>query len=226
VNRRKTAVALCLTIILLLVANISLVHFSGWLHIVLSAFGILCLYAVYRYANLSIEDVGLEKDKLQTGIKYGLACSVIIFAVLLLIFFIDPTVFKDPRYHQPIITSVFSAIFIEPFKTVLFEELAFRGILLAILLKLTNQKWTAVIVSSVLFGLWHVTSSAAIGNYHAASSLVINRAYIMIAAVCITSLAGVILSELKLRSKSLAAPLVVHWVVDALSIVLAAISWH
>ncbi len=225
-NRRKASFALAFTLIFLVVCNIVFFRISGWYHLWLNIVGLVGLFGLYKFAGLTLEDIGLERTHMATGLKYGAICMAIILCGLLLVYALDAHAFRDARYHQSVKAALLAALILEPLKTVLFEELAFRGILPAILLRVNNQKWFAIIASSVTFGLWHVSSSTAIGNYHLGSSLVIGQTTVVAATVIFTTLAGIILCELRLRSKSLLAPIIVHWFVDGMTIVLAAFSWR
>ena len=56
-----------------------------------------------------------------------------------------------------------------PWGTVLLEEIAFRGLLLAVVLEASGNVW-AVVVTSVCFGLWHVVPSLGRGREVAAAT--------------------------------------------------------
>jgi membrane protease YdiL (CAAX protease family) len=96
-----------------------------------------------------------------------------------------------------------------PLGTALLEEFAFRGVLLALLARV-RPMGTAVVVSSVLFGLWHIrpTLSALATNDLAATGWAQSGA--VTAAVVLTTLGGFLFCALRLGSDSLVAPLVVH----------------
>jgi membrane protease YdiL (CAAX protease family) len=100
-----------------------------------------------------------------------------------------------------------------PLGTVLLEELAFRGSLLALLRRLGSTT-RAVVVSSVLFGLWHIApaigtagdNSALPGTSQSGSGL----AVAVVGTVIATTIAGVVFCWLRLRSGSLVAPMLGH----------------
>lgn len=192
---------------------------TSWIHFGVLLLAYVGLYFVYRYSKLEPESIGAKKSEILNGLKYGAVVCGIIFVVLLVVYAMNSHVFRDARYHEPILTAFFSALFLEPFKIVLFEEFAFRGILLALILRVFKNKWYAVSVTSLAFGLWHILPSLHFQGTGSHSTAIIS-------SVVFTSLAGFVLAELRLRSKSLAAPILVHWFVNSTAIMLAAFSWR
>jgi membrane protease YdiL (CAAX protease family) len=213
-----------LFVVALIVFNIAFISTGGWARLAWNTLGYISLLVAYRSAGLSLHSIGLSKASIKSGLKYaGLAISVILLAMLLL-FMINKTAFHDPRYHHKLSTALYSALVLLPLKTVLFEELAFRGILPAIALKIKNQRRFAIIVSSLAFGFWHVYSATKIGGYTALGFLV--PATLVIAGVfLVTSIAGYLFCELRWRSGSLIAPIAVHWFINGFGIVLVSLSW-
>jgi uncharacterized protein len=102
-----------------------------------------------------------------------------------------------------------------PLGTVLVEELAFRGIVYG-LINATHGTIAATAVSSFLFGLWHVLPSLGLVRLNAlAHRTVRGRAGLAIAgAVFVTTLAGVLLCELRRHSGGLLAPAALHWAMN------------
>ena len=96
-----------------------------------------------------------------------------------------------------------------PVGTVLWEETAFRGVLQAALGRVLPRP-AAVTVTSALFGVWHIrpTAEALRINQVAAG----RRATLgsVAGAVAATAAAGLLLSGLRERSGSLAAPVLLH----------------
>jgi membrane protease YdiL (CAAX protease family) len=107
-----------------------------------------------------------------------------------------------------------------PLGTAVFEEFAFRGVLLALLARRWSIR-TAVVASSVLFGLWHIrpTLSAVGINDPTAGGMTVAAA--VTGAVVATAAAGALFCALRLRADSLLAPIVVHAVVNGASTVAA-----
>jgi hypothetical protein len=89
------------------------------------------------------------------------------------------------------------------------KELAFRGVLLGSTLHLWGT-WRAVLITSVLFGLWHITTTLHTQSdnqtvRHASAALVV------LGDVAVMAAARVIFCWLRLRSSSLVAPVLAHF---------------
>lgn len=105
----------------------------------------------------------------------------------------------------------FAALVRAPFGTALFEEVAFRGVLLAMLVRRSGAVW-AVTVSSLAFGIWHVVPALGIaaGNAAVGSVLGSHPGWAAGVGVLAAGLAGAFLCWLKIRYDHLLAPLAVH----------------
>ena len=96
-----------------------------------------------------------------------------------------------------------------PLGTVVLEEVAFRGVLLALLSRLAPFGW-AVAGSSMLFGLWHVLPTmAALDANEIARSRAARRVAVL-AAVASTALAGAALCWLRTVTGSLLGAALPH----------------
>ena len=120
-------------------------------------------------------------------------------------------------------TALSAAFLVVPLKTVLFEELAFRGLMPALLKELGSQTWAIAVISTVLFGIWHLLTVPAAGT-----GLLGGQAHLLTLAVTflVTAAAGLMLYFLRSSSGSLVASVLVHWLINGSAIILAALSWH
>jgi len=123
---------------------------------------------------------------------------------------------------------LWTVLVVIPLGTVLPEELAFRGLLLALLGRRYGLL-AGVLLSSGLFGLWHVVPSLGGGTANATMASVVGAdatgaVVRVIVTVVFTSLAGVVLCWLRLRSNSLVAPVLAHWTVNGLGVIVAALA--
>jgi membrane protease YdiL (CAAX protease family) len=223
---RRTVIALIMLLVLLSACTYTFVHTVGWERLWLQTIGYGSLAAVFIVSGLRAEDIGLSPARLRGGIRFTLTAVAIVAAALVVFYAIDGQFFKDPRFHHPFSVALFAVLVLLPLKTVLFEELAFRGLLLALFTKLSARRWPPVLLSSVCFGLWHVSSAALIGTYTIGSGIVIPQFFVVFAAVVATSAAGIALCWLRLRSGSLLAPIGVHWALNGVGLLLAAFSWR
>jgi membrane protease YdiL (CAAX protease family) len=104
------------------------------------------------------------------------------------------------------------------------EEFAFRGVLLGSALRLWGS-WRATLITSALFGLWHIGPTLhrmSDDRVRGASGTVLGQVLVVVGAVTITFLAGLVFCWLRLRSKSLIAPIVAHMATNGLAL---AVSW-
>jgi membrane protease YdiL (CAAX protease family) len=99
-----------------------------------------------------------------------------------------------------------------PLVTALGEEFAFRGVLLGLLLA-KYSPLRAAVVSSALFGLWHVLPG--IEALETTTVTQVTAGIVGVASVAgqvlVTGLAGMAFAWLRLRSGSLVAPVLAHW---------------
>ncbi len=214
---------------LLVFVNVSQLFTSwpySWLIIIVSA-GLLLLIA--RSNGLSFDDIGLSKRTVSKGLIWGGIVALIVIFTFIIVFMVDRNAFLDSRYHNSLNKAIFVALIIISLHTVLFEELAFRGVLWSIFRRLKGVKF-ATIVSSLLFGIWHIVPSLGLDHSSNGISSVIgnsNNAQIIaiIVVVCVTSLTGIGLCELRRRSDSLIAPFLAHWAINGGAVIFAALAW-
>ncbi len=191
--------------------------------------GAAVLLILARCVGLSPADVGLGRRSWRAGAAYAMVCAALVAAVYAAAALVPATrsAFLDQRYRLGVPAALLTALVVVPVGTVLFEEVAFRGVLWGLLRSGWGAVW-ATAVSSVLFGFWHVVPSlnlsrvnpavaGASGTGHAGQVLAVAG------AVLFTSAAGVLLSELRRRSGSLLAPIGLHWAVNGLAVLVAAL---
>jgi uncharacterized protein len=187
----------------------------GWAYVPTNLAMALVLLAVARWVGLGWVEIGLSASTARRGLAYGSVAALTVAAVLVAGSLLPDTreLYEDARVQVGIGGLIMQVAVSIPLGTVVLEELAFRGVLLALLLRRFTTR-SAVASSSALFGLWHIvpTIPAASGNRvitdTAASSL--GMTTLVLAAVVATALAGVIFCWLRLRSGSLLAPVLTH----------------
>jgi membrane protease YdiL (CAAX protease family) len=219
-------VAAFVLVAMLVVCNVAFVYSHGYLQLLWILLGYLGLWGVYTWVRLQPEETGLARRDLGKGLRYAAWGIIFILIACLLIQLFDKHIFKDPRYNQSFPAALYAALLLLPVKTVLFEELAFRGIFPALLLRLKANRWLATLISSLAFGLWHITSAMGIGNYQVSGDIAVPKVGVVLATILATTTAGIILCTLRWRSGSLVTPIALHWFLNGLAIMLAAFSWH
>ncbi len=117
-------------------------------------------------------------------------------------------------------SAVVTALVVIPLGTVLFQEVAFRGVLWGLLCS-GHGAMRATLVSSVLFGFLHVAPSLRLDRVNPAVTALVGpggagQVLAVVGAVWVTGLAGVLLCELRRRSGSLLAPIGLHSAINRL----------
>lgn len=170
--------------------------------------------------------MGLGPGTYLTGLLWGLACVGGVLALYFLGIAIPFTrkFFYDERGgEQGGWDLMRNALLIVPFGTVLLEEVAFRGVLLAMVWARFGVVW-AVVVSSLAFGLWHILPSLVMHESNAGVAQTLGtgvRAQVVSVTLSVlgTALAGVVFCLLRIGSGSLLAPMGLHWATNGLGFV-------
>ena len=190
------------------------------------------LIAVAVAAGMSPAEIGLARGDARRGLRWGAAAGAIavaVYGIALLVPAATARVPADPLDGASVLLTVLVVI---PLTTVLPEELAFRGVLLGLLDRTLRQRF-AIAVSSALFGLWHVLAARSgtpasrtaadsvtgvVGNPTTSSALLITG------TILVTTAGGYLLCWLRVRSRSLLAPMLAHWALNAGGVLFAAIA--
>ena len=163
-------------------------------------------------SGLTAADLGLRRDRLRPGLVLGSAAAAPVVAALGVAALIPATrpVLDDQRVAglkgRHLACNVLLRI---PLGTVAWEEVAFRGVLQAALRRVLAEP-AATAVGSAVFGIWHIRPTAeALAANRLASGRGARIAAVTATAVGTTA-AGTLLSALRQRSGSLAAPVLLH----------------
>jgi len=189
------------------------------------------LVAVARLAGLSWQDLGLGPGTWRPGLKWAGIEIALVGLVLAAAAALPLTrdAFRDTRYRLDWQHALLTAFVLIPIGTVLVEELAFRGVLWGLLREVKGTK-TATLVSSALFGLWHVLPSLGLTTSNQAISGTVGggksaQTATVLATVLFTALSGVVFCELRRRSGSILASAGLHWATNGLSVLASAAVW-
>lgn len=112
-----------------------------------------------------------------------------------------------------------------PLGTVLLEEIAFRGVLLAMLWRRLGVV-RGIVISSLVFGLWHILPSWGITTANDALGAAVGSGSSgqllgVVFAVVFTTIAGVVFCELRRRFDHLIVPMALHWATNGLGYLFA-----
>ena len=176
---------------------------------------------VARASGVSWGQLGLGPSSASRGAQVGAAAFLVVTAVLVVAALVPVTrpLFEDDRAAGLTGAAVaYHALVRIPLGTVVLEEVAFRGVLLALLGRVASTG-VAVAWSSALFGLWHVVPT--IEALHA-NDLDPSLAPVA-AAVAVTAAGGVVFCWLRLRSGSVAAPALTHVATNSVALVIAVV---
>jgi uncharacterized protein len=185
------------------------------------------LLFIGRAAGLSWEQLGLGPGAVARGLVWGAVAIAVVaagYAVGLLLP-VTRRLFRDPRYRVRSRAVLYLALLAVPLGTVVFEEVAFRGVLWGLLEVSYGSGW-ATGISSLLFGIWHVLPAVAGARANAAASgrpAVTLR--VVVGTVLFTAVAGVVFAWLRQESGSLVTPVLLHWATNGLGVVAAAVAW-
>ncbi|MGY1696615.1 CPBP family intramembrane glutamic endopeptidase [Geodermatophilus sp. SYSU D00814] len=191
----------------------------------LAAAGVLL--ATARLTGSSWADLGLARRDVPAGLRWGGAALALVAAGYAAVLALPPTrpLLADARVAGLDPAELAGDVLLRiPLGTVLWEEIAFRGVLLAVLLRVLPLR-AATAVAAGVFGLWHVrpTLSGLAANDLVDGPLATAAA---VALVCAgTAVAGVLFTWLRLRSGSLLAPVLLHLATNTLGS-LAALAAH
>jgi uncharacterized protein len=137
--------------------------------------------------------------------------------------------FLDRRYEGVGARAALSeALLAVPLGTVVFEEVAFRGVLWGLVDSASGVVW-ATAVTSALFGVWHVLPALDMARANrdpAATAYGPATARLIVGTVLFTGLSGVVFGVLRQQSGSLVAPALLHWATNGLGVLAAALAWR
>lgn len=186
------------------------------------ATGLLLVAA--RAAGLSWEELGLSRSRLRAGARWGGLCSAVVAVgcgSALAVPAVRPLL-ADARLAGTDGAEIAHQVLVRiPLGTVVWEEVAFRGVLLAALTRMVPPR-AAIGVSAAVFGFWHVrpTLGAVAANDLAGGP--VTRFLIVVLGCAVTAAAGWLFAWLRVRTGSLLAPVLLHLATNTLGTLTAA----
>lgn len=171
-------------------------------------------------------ELGMGRAAFWRGVAHGGVVLGGTLAVYLVALALPGTreLFADDRVGDvPFVGMAYQVLLRIPLGTVLLEEVAFRGVLLGMLAHRTTT-WRAVFGSSLLFGLWHVLPAIGIERTNPVLERLFGdagRAVAVVAAVLGTMAAGYVFCALRLRSRSVVAPMMLHVATNSMGFLVA-----
>ncbi|HZB18315.1 MAG TPA: CPBP family intramembrane glutamic endopeptidase [Blastococcus sp.] len=193
-------------------------------YVVANAAATATVLTAARWAGLTRAELGLARGSLPAGLRWGGPSGVVVtagYAVALVVPPLRPLLVDARVAGHDGADLAYQALVRIPVGTVLWEEVAFRGVLLAVLRRLVPPP-AAVGASSVLFGVWHVrpTLDGLTANGLARGPVATGAAVLL---GCLgTAAAGLAFTALRLRSGSLLAPVLLHLATNSVGLGAAA----
>lgn len=134
------------------------------------------------------------------------------------------------NHYATVSGAVVASMLVIPLQTVIPEELAFRGALHGALHRAWGFRGVAA-AGSLLFGLWHIATSLGLTSSNVGFTRLFGGGFMgMVAgvslAVLATAAAGFVFSWLRRRSGSLIAPIALHWSLNGVGALAAALVWQ
>lgn len=184
------------------------------------------LLVLARYLDASREELGLQARRAGAGARWGVAVAGVVALVLVVALRLGDALgpltglFGDARADLGDRALLEASLVRIPLGTALFEEIAFRGVLLALWLRAVSTGW-AVAASSVVFGAWHVAPTMVALQINEVSLASVGGIGAVAGGVLVTAIAGAGFAGLRLGSGSLLAPVLAHWATNALGLLAA-----
>lgn len=215
---------LVLVLVALVVINVINNRVAPQTHYLLWSFvGSVVLIAIGLLDGANFTDMGLGFSYLLTGLIWAGASIALITLVYLIssIFRKTREAFADQRVGGMSGSRLAFQTLVEvPFGTVLLEEIAFRAVLFAMLARRFGVV-PALIISALIFGLWHILPSIGTHEANPALGSVVGSGrkgaiLAVIASVVTTTFAGILFAAMRIASGSVLAPMGFHWATNGL----------
>lgn len=188
------------------------------------------LVGLGRSAGLSWEEMGLHPDRVKPGLRLGArtAAAAVASALIALAHPLIRSYLRDERARVASAAELWRRALLRfPLGTALFEEVAFRGVLPALLGRRHRQA-TADAISATAFALWHLipTGRALAGNPLHLGLTSRRRAGYVVAGSALAGAFGLSFSGLRRRSGSVAAPWLAHSALNTVSFLIGVAAWQ
>ena len=189
------------------------------------------LVLLVRSRGLGWSELGLGREQWRSGTWYALGAVALVGTVITagaLLPWTRPMFMND--HYATISGALLASMIVIPLQTVIPEELAFRGVLHGALDRAWGFRGVAA-AGSLLFGLWHIATSFGLTSSNVGFTKLFGAGIFgmvagVVMAVIATGAAGFVFTWLRRRSGSLIAPIALHWSLNGLGALAAALVWH
>lgn len=225
------SVDVAVVVVVLALANL-VAHFTTpWAAVATIPVTAVGLVILVRCNGLSWAELGLGRAHWKSGVGYAVAAVLVVVSAIAIGAMLPWTrpLFLNNHYAT-VSGALVASMLIIPLQTVIPEELAFRGALHGALHRAWGFRGVAA-AGSLLFGLWHVATSLGLTSSNVGFTRLFGGGFVgMLAgvtlAVLATGAAGFVFSWLRRRSGSLIAPIALHWSLNGVGALAAALVWN
>ena len=227
----RVRVDVAVVVVVLALTNL-IAHFTtSWAGVVMVPAAAIGLVAWLRINGLGWAELGLGRDHWKSGAAYALAAVALVVAVIAVGALLPMTRPMFMNHHYATLSgALVASMIVIPLQTVIPEELAFRGVLHGAL----NRAWGfrgVAVAGSLLFGFWHIATSLGLTSSNVGFTRMFGGGFLgmlagVLLAVVATAAAGFVFSWLRRRSGSLLAPIALHWSLNGVGALAAALVWH
>ncbi|MGV0836459.1 CPBP family intramembrane glutamic endopeptidase [Mycolicibacterium thermoresistibile] len=229
--RFRTYVDVAVVVVILAISNL-IAHFTTpWASVATVPAVALGLLLLVRSRGLGWAELGLSREHWRSGAGYAVAAVILVVSVIAIGALLPWTrpMFMNNNYAT-ISGALIASMVIIPLQTVIPEELAFRGVLHGALSRAWGFRGVAA-AGSLLFGLWHIATSLGLTSSNVGFTRLFGGGVAgtvagVALAVVATGIAGFVFDWLRRRSGSLLAPIALHWSLNGLGALAAALVWH
>jgi membrane protease YdiL (CAAX protease family) len=230
-HRSRIYTDIAVVVAILAITNL-VAHFTTpWASIATVPAAAVGLLILVRARGLGWGELGLSRKHWKSGAGYALGAVALVVSVIAIGALLPWTrpMFMNGNYAT-ISGALIASMVIIPLQTVIPEELAFRGVLHGAL----NRAWGFRGVAaggSLLFGLWHIATSMGLTSSNVGFTRLFGGGIFgtiagVVLAVVATGIAGFVFTWLRGRSGSLLAPIALHWSLNGMGALAAALVWH
>jgi membrane protease YdiL (CAAX protease family) len=227
----RTYVDIAVVVVVLAMTNL-IAHFTTpWASIATVPAAAVGLVVLVRSRGLGWAELGLSREHWKAGVGYALAAVAVVVSVIAVGALLPWTrpMFMNNNYAT-VSGALIASMIVIPLQTVIPEELAFRGVLHGALDRAWGFRGVAA-AGSLLFGLWHIATSLGLTSSNVGFTRMFGGGILgtvagVVLAVMATAVAGFVFTWLRRRSGSLLAPIALHWSLNGVGALAAAVVWH
>lgn len=227
----RTYIDIGVVVVVLAITNL-IAHFTTpWASIATVPAAAVGLLILVRSRGLGWVELGLSREHWKSGAGYALAAVAVVMSVIAIGALMPWTrpMFMNNNYAT-LSGALIASMVIIPLQTVIPEELAFRGVLHGALNRALGFRGVAA-AGSLLFGLWHIATSLGLTSSNVGFTRIFGGGMVgtvagVMLAVAATGVAGFVFTWLRRRSGSLLAPIALHWSLNGMGALAAALVWH